>query len=136
MAGLDLTPNEFVGYRIKPDYYSFNVCVVKRHGPGSKKAGQEYEKTIAYCRTVQAAAAYIFDHALRVKAELSQEEIAALEGSVADVKGLLLQIAPAKAAAVAAVDELTTRLAALPLQRSELVKLLGKPEELADDASS
>lgn len=132
MAGLDLTPNEFVGYRIKPDWYSYNVVVVKKHGPASKNAGQEYDKTLAYCKTLASALQYIVSHSLRVRGELAQAEQLALDGTVASAQALGAQFEAAMADAKRAGDELAARIEALGYNQKDLVKALGAPESDAE----
>lgn len=122
---LNLTPNKIVGYRIKPDWHSFNVVLVKLHGEGSKNAGKEYETTLAYCRGLDGAANWIFSHALRTKAELSQEEIAAVEGACADIRGLQTNVDAAKEEVFKAVANLQQRIDGLALTQKGLVQALG-----------
>lgn len=126
---LNLTPNEIVGYRIKPDWHSYNVVLVKRHGDASKNAGKEYETTLAYCKHPESAAQWIFSHALRVKAEASQADILAIEGSCADIRGMLDVVAAAKAEVSKAVAELQSRIDALGMSRRELVQAMGAVDE-------
>lgn len=125
MAGLDLIPNEIVGYRIRPDWYSYNVVIVKKHGAGSKKVGQEYEKPLGYFKNLHYAANFIFEHALRTRGELAQDEQQAVDGTVASVEALMSQIAAAKADVQVAVDELSARIDQLSMTQKELVKALG-----------
>lgn len=132
MTGLSLIPNETVGYRIKPDWYSYNVVLVKRHGAGSKNAGQEYEKPIAYCRDIAGAVRFILLHAVRVRAEVAQEERNAIDGSIASLEALSAQFEPALAEALAAAAELQARINALPMSQKQLVKALGAPADTED----
>lgn len=122
---LQLTPNVIVGYRIKPDWYSYNVVLVKLHGENSKNAGKEYETPLAYCKNLSSAAQWIFSHALRSQAELSQAEIESIEGSCADIRGLQKNVESAQEHVMRAVAELQQRIDALGLTQKELVKQLG-----------
>lgn len=127
---LNLTPNKTVGYRIKPDWYSFNVVLVKLHGDGSKNAGKEYETPLAYCKHLGSAAQWIFSHSLRVRGAQAQDELEATEGSCSDIRGLLSAVEGAQAAVLAAVAELQGRIDSLALSQKDLVKALGSaPEE-------
>lgn len=128
MAGLDLTPNEFVGYRIKPDWYSFNVVIVKKHGKDSKHAGQEYDKVIAYCKSLPHAVEYILSHSLRVRSERAQDEQLALDQTVASTEALAAQYQTALGDALKAANELASRIQELGLSQKDLVKALGTPE--------
>jgi hypothetical protein len=128
MAGLDLTPNEFVGYRIKPDWYSFNVVIVKKHGKDSKHAGQEYDKVIAYCKSLPHAVEYILSHSLRVRGERAQDEQLALDKTVASTEALAAQYQAALGDALKAANELASRIQSLGLSQKDLVKALGAPE--------
>lgn len=130
MAGLQLTPNEIVGYRIKPDWYNFKVVLVKKKGAASKDKGQEYEEVLGYCRSVQFAANFIISHATRMYGEELQDATEAQKKSVADAKALAEAVEKAQACALVAVQELEERIKALGLTRKELVVGLGG----ADDA--
>lgn len=135
-----LTPNKIVGYRIKPDWYSYNVVLVKLHGENSKNAGKEYETPLAYCKNLEFAAKWIFSHALRTSAEVSQAEIESIEGNCADIRGLLRSVDVAQAHVLRAVAELQQRIDALSLTQKQLVQGLGtapaggEPEAEADAA--
>lgn len=121
---LNLTPNELVGYRILPDWYSMNVVLVKRHGPNSKNAGQEYTTPLAYCKNLSFAVSWILAHASRMEGELNQKEKLQADGSVADAKALLAAFTKAEAYANAAVSELQSRIDKLGLTQKELVMKL------------
>jgi hypothetical protein len=124
MSGLGLVPNEVVGYRIKPDWYNFTVCVVKRFGKTSKKVGQEYEEPLAYCRSLESSAAWLLQHVVRIEGEALQDQIQATKGSVASVDGLLAAMQTAQVAVLRAVAELETRLEAAGLDSPKKVHLL------------
>lgn len=126
---LNLAPNELVGYRIKPDWHSFNVVLVKRHGPTSKNAGQEYDTPLAYCKNLSFAADCIFSHATRMVGELNQKDALQAEGSVADAKALHAAFDDARAHTLQAVAELQSRIDKLGLPRKELVQALGSAED-------
>lgn len=132
---LHLVPNEIVGYRIKPDWHSYNVVLVKKHGPASKQAGAEYETPLAYCKHLASAADWIFSHALRTRGERTQAEIEAIERSCADIRGLQAVVDLAKQDVYKAVSELQARINALGLTQKALVKALGEPEE-SDEATA
>ena len=128
MAGLGLVPNEIVGWRIKPDYYNFTVCIVKRFGATSKKVGQEYEESLAYCKNLESAVSWLIQHVTRVASERLQDEIQAAEGSVASAEGLFAAIKLAQAAALIAVAQLDARLTAAGLnQAKKVAQFLGGP---------
>jgi hypothetical protein len=117
-------PNEFVGYRIKPDWYSFNVVLVKLHGPNSAQAGKEYETPVAYCKELATAANWIFTHAARVRGGMNQQEQEALDGNVADAKALASAFAGAQEQTLAALAELQARITEVSKTHKDLVKLL------------
>lgn len=131
---LQLIPNRVVGYRIKPDWYSYNVVLIKLHGENSKNAGKEYETPLAYCRNLEFAAKWIFSHALRSQAELSQAEIESIEGSCADIRGLLKNVEVAQDHVFKAVAELKERIDALGLSQKQLVQGLGTAADAPDAA--
>ncbi len=110
MSGLGLVPNEIVGWRIKPDWYNFTVVLVKRHGASSKKAGQEYEEALAYCKSLESAVRFILQFVTRFEAENQQTAIEATTGSVADAEGMLKAMERAQTEALRAVGELQARL--------------------------
>lgn len=133
---LNLTPNEIVGYRIRPDWHSFNACVVKRYGPNSKSSGQEYETTLAYCKSLKFCCEWIFSHVLRVQSELNQADLEAATGSVADAKGLYQAFDVAQAQVLRAVEELQARMDAAGLTNKLLVQRLGSAVTGDDVAES
>ena len=122
---LQLIPNELVGYRFKPDWYSVTVVMVKRHGPNSKNFGQEYETVLAYCKNVEFAANWLFEHVVKVQSELNQKEALAATGSVADTKAMLVSFGTAKAEVLAAAAQLQARIDTLGLNKKQLVQALG-----------
>lgn len=125
---LNLIPNPVVGYRIKPDWYCFNVVVVKKHGSGSKSAGQEYETVLAHCKNLEFAAKWLFDHVLRVEGEKLQQSV--IEQSVADMQALLQATTVAKSEVLKAVEELRGELSrAGLLTPKQLVQALGQSED-------
>ena len=126
---LNLVPNELVGYRIKPDWHSFNVVLVKRYGAGSKKAGQEYDTPLAYCKNLDFAASWIVSHAAKMMGELNQKDQEAATGSVADAKALAAAFEPGVQHALRAVAELQARLEAANILPRTLVRRLGTPPE-------
>jgi hypothetical protein len=109
-SGLGLVPNKIVGWRIKPDWYNFTVVLVKRHGDSSSKAGQEYEESLAYCRTLENAVSWLIEHVTRVRSEELQSGQFAETGSIADAQALKQAIEMAHVEALKAVSELTRRL--------------------------
>lgn len=124
---LDLTPNPVVGYRLRADWYSINVVVVKHRGANSKNAGQEYEETLAYCRNVDHAANWLFHHILRAEGANAQASEQAISGSAADLTALMSVVGDAQAHVQAACSQLQARLDALGLTKPrDLVKALGE----------
>ena len=135
MSGLGLTPNAIVGWRIKPDWYNFTVVVVKRHGAGSAKAGQDYEEALAYCKSIEHAAAWLVDHLTRTESEHLQASAFAATQSVADVQALRTAIELAKAATLVAVAELTQKLADAGLGTSKAVVHFLHPDAALPDGT-
>lgn len=126
MPPMNLTPNELVGYRIKPDYCSFNVVVVKRHGPTSNKAGEEYEKPLAYCSSIENATTWLVSHVTRIKGAELQEIEASLTGNIADAKQLELAMQIAVQEALKAVTHLQEQLNLSGLKQKDIVQLYNK----------
>lgn len=135
-SGLGLTPNEVVGYRIVPDWYSFNVQLIKRRGKSSKNAGEEYGETLGYCKNLPFAVQYIVSHATRMYGEELQNASLEITKTVGDAKALEVAIAKAEGVALAAVAELTARINALGLDQKSLVKALGGMSDAPDDAAN
>lgn len=137
---LELTPNEIVGYRFAVDWYSVDVVVVKRHGPNSKHAGQEYSQTLAYCKNVKSAAEWLFHHILRADGKEAQASQQALDGTVASLEALMRLVDSALQHVNAATAELQTRIDTLGLSQKSLVRALGEQgastgEGESDDAA-
>lgn len=124
---LDLTPNEFVGYRIKPDYHNYTVGIVRRYGPNSRDAGQEYFKPMAYCKDVNDAARMLFNFALRTRGEMSQVEQGLVDKSCADMSAFKDAVEAAKQDVQSAVTGLQKQITDLALTPSKLAKLLASP---------
>lgn len=119
---LQLVPNEIVGYRIRPDTYSFNVVVVKKYGEGSKNAGQEYDTPVAYCKNLSSAATWLLSYVLRVSAEGEQKAVEAQSGVIADTDALLRAMASAEQRVLEAVQELEARIKSSGLTLKDLNK--------------
>lgn len=126
IMSLNLVPNEIVGYRIKPDWYCFNVVLVKRYGPNSKRAGQEYDTVLAHCKSLPFAVQWLTAHAIRMYGEISQKEVERLTGSVADAAALEKAVSQAQAAALAAISDLDERISNSGIPRADLIKHLGR----------
>lgn len=135
MSGLGLIPNEVVGWRIKPDWYNFTVVIVKKYGVSSKRAGQEYEEPLAYCRSLEHAAEWLTQHVTRIEGERLQAEAQAVNGSVANVEALLAAMTVAQNAVLAAVQELSAKLVAAGLNKPRDVLLLSGAAEPDLDAA-
>lgn len=129
MTGLGLVPNEVVGYRIVPDWNSFNVQLVKRRGKTSSQAGQEYGETLGYCRSLEFAAKFIVSHATRMYGEELQDAALDVKKTVGDAQALSDAIVKAQNAAFGAVKDLQARIDALGLDRKGLVHALGEAKD-------
>lgn len=121
----DFTPNEFVGYRIKPDYHNYTVGIVRRYGPNSKFPGQEYFKPMAYCKDVANAAHMLFNFALRTRGEEAQVAQSLIDKSCADMTAFKDAVDLAKADVLTAVQELQSKIDALELNADKLAKIIG-----------
>ncbi|EEF22975.1 conserved hypothetical protein [Ricinus communis] len=122
---LELTPNEIVGYRFAVDWYNVDVVVVKKYGPNSKHAGQEYSQTLAHCKNVKSAAEWLFHHILRADGKEAQASQQALDGTAASTEALVRVVDSALQHVNAATGELQSRIDALGLTQKSLVKALG-----------
>jgi hypothetical protein len=101
-----------------------NVVVVKRRGPTSKNAGQEYEETLAYCRDVRNASLWLFNHIIRATGEEAQASAEVATKSLADMDALMAVVTVAQDHVLAAVADLEATLAKLGLSQKQLVKAL------------
>jgi phage-related tail protein len=129
MTGLGLVPNEVVGYRIVPDWNSYNVQLVKRRGKSSSQAGQEYGETLGYCRSLEFAAKFILSHATRMYGEELQDAALEVKKTVGDAQALSEAMVKAQALTFAAVKDLEARIIALGLDRKGLVHALGESKD-------
>lgn len=111
MSSLNLVPNEVKGYRIHPDMYNWTVVMVKVHGKDSKKAGQEYETKMAYCKSPASAVEYIIRTVGAMEANKEQQEVFNTTGVAADMQALMRGIEIATKYAFDAVNDLEKRLA-------------------------
>ncbi|KWU24722.1 hypothetical protein [Burkholderia cenocepacia] len=125
---LELTPNEFVGYRFAADWYNINVVQVKKHGPSSKHAGQEYTQVLAHCKDLHQASRWLFDHIMRAQGEDAQAVQHAVDSSVASIEALMALVDSAVAQVNAASAELQSRIDALHVSQKKLVKALGSQD--------
>lgn len=129
MATPQFNPNEVVGYRIKPDYYSFNVVLVKRHGATSAQAGLEYETPLAYCKDLPSAVQWMHNHIARARGESLESELPQHADSLERAKALLQAFEDSRTEVLKAVAELTQRLEAAGLSKPQEVARLLKQEE-------
>jgi hypothetical protein len=113
-SGARFTPNEVVGYRILPDEHNWTVVLVRKYGPASKNAGQEYTSPLAYCRTLESAAQWILNRDARMQTELH---------------GLMDAMRVAREEVKKAVYDLATRLASGELALPSKAPLTDKPLE-------
>lgn len=132
MSGLGLVPNEIVGYRLKPDWYSWNVVLVKRHGASSKAAGTEYDTTLAYCKNLEFAVRWMMDHATRLHGARNQADAEAATGSIAQAQAVVDAVQAAKVDVLAAIARLQADLDAAGLKNKDVIKLLGATPEDAE----
>jgi hypothetical protein len=87
-VGLGLIPNEVVGYKIIPDEHNWTVCIVRKYGVQSKKAGEEYATPLTYCKTLQQAAEWIVSRDARMQTEILGLESAFKAASERAVKAV------------------------------------------------
>lgn len=133
---LELVPNEFVGFRIQPDFNNFCVVLVRRYGPHSSKAGEEYSKKIAYCRNVSQAAVTLFEYSLRYRGEIAQDEQFRIDQSCANMEVLKDVVKVALQETLVAVAALDAKFDALGLTSLMAAKLLSDADKAGAAASS
>ncbi len=109
MSGLNLIPNEVVGYRIRPDLHNWTIMLVKRRGPLSKRNGEEYGEEICYYRDLEKAVSSLFDFNMKRFTEEAQLAIQLETGELASLKALEVAIAKSKEETLTAVKELIAR---------------------------
>jgi replication fork clamp-binding protein CrfC len=134
MTKLNLTPNELVGYRIHPDQYNWTVVAVKRHGPTSKNAGQEYETPLSYPKDIQGAIRFIVKHVAAIEGDQAQNHVFETTGVTASLEALQSAFEKAEKSALDAVADLETRLKASGLDFASLKKrdLMKEVEEVEE----
>lgn len=118
--GLNLTPNEVVGYRILANTHSWDVVLVKRKGENSKDAGAEYCTTLAYCKNLSFAVAWIVNKVALEEAARLQSEAMATSGDAASMEALLAAFNTAREAALQAVSDLERRILSSGLELKDL----------------
>lgn len=133
-GGLNLEPNEIVGYRISPDQWNWTVVVVKKHGKDSKNAGMEYKETLSYPKNLSSAVAWIFNHVAAIEGRKLQDLEEQKSGNCADIKALESAFVKAQQEALKAVQDLEERLKSMGVDVSNkgMNKLMGAsaPEEV------
>lgn len=106
----NFTPNEFKGYRIRPDQWNWAVVQVKVKGEGSKDAGKEYESSgLSYHRDLIGAVDYIMRTAGALRGRRYQDETFAQKGIAADLNALTSGFREASTLAIAAIENLEKR---------------------------
>lgn len=118
------TPNEIVGYRIVVDSHNWNVALVKKHGPNSKYAGQEYAQILSHHKNLEHALLNIHDRTVR-------DELTKIQGTggISDLTGLSQILVQSKAAVVCALAEVLSKLELSDAKiRQQLIRF-GQPVE-------
>lgn len=130
-GGLNLEPNEVVGYRVSPDAWNWTVVVVKRHGKDSKNAGMEYKEALAYPKSLSHAVSWIFNHVAAIEGRKIQELEEQKTGNCADLSALDKAFVKARQEALNAVEDLEERLKAMGIDSSTkgFHKLMGTTTE-------
>ena len=109
-VGLNLQPNEVVGFRISPDQYNWTVVKFKRHGKDSKHAGKEYKESMAYLKNLETAVGWIFNHVSAMEGKKLQEEHFNATGEMASLEKLVEAFKVGKQEALNALHELELEL--------------------------
>jgi hypothetical protein len=128
MSGLNLTPNEKAGYRVRPDYHNWTVVLVKLHGPQSKSAGQEYDTPVGYYKTLPMALRAINDLETRLVTAELQDELRKNTGAVASLSVIEEAVRRGQAAAEEAGRALEEQMQAAGVSVTDLAKALRMPE--------
>lgn len=118
----NFAPNEIIGYRVHPDQWNWTVVVVKRHGPESKNAGKEYETSLAYCKNLEEATRWIFNHVSKVDGNKEQNKEFDFSGNAASLEALQNAFLKAQERALWAVKDLEQRMLALGLDLHKLTR--------------
>lgn len=116
MSGLNLVPNEVVGYRIRPDLHNWTIVFVKRRGPLSKRPGEEYGEEICYYRDLEKALGAVFDFNMKRFTEEGQAEQEMKTGELAAISAVLSATQKAKEETLTAVRELLSRSSLNPIK--------------------
>lgn len=126
--GLDLTPNEVVGYRITPELKNWTISLVKRRPDGT-----EYKQPMSYHKSIGSSISWIYNHVSQLEGRNLQKDVAELTGEVANQEVLKKGFAKGLVAALDAVEALEKDLmeAGVPLKglASSLAKILNTDEK-------
>ncbi len=131
MSKLNLIPNEIVGYRIHPDTWNWTVVEVKRYGPNSKFAGQEYESPLSYQKDIRNAVKYIVNYVSALEGAKLQRATFETTGVTASLEALQEAFEKAEKAAISAVDDLEKRFSDIGIDINTLNKRMLKEEDTA-----
>lgn len=127
--GLDLTPNEVVGYRITPELNNWTISLVKRRVDGT-----EYRKPMTYHKTIYSAVSWIFNNVSQLEGQALQKEVALQTGEVGNAEILKQAFERGLKAALESVEALEKDIqdAGIPLKglAGSLAKAMKTDESL------
>lgn len=130
---LDLTPNEIIGYRIRPDQWNWSVVVVKVHGKESKNAGQQYESPLpAYCKDLTIAVQTIFDRVAKLEGRSEQDLTFDTTGQAADLNSLVKAFEKAEKAVMWSLKDLEERIIESGIDLKSVGRLMNKGVEVSE----
>lgn len=125
--GLDLTPNQIVGYRLTPELKNWTISLVKR-----RDNGVEYKQPMSYHKSIGSAVHWIYNHVSQLEGKNLQRSVEDMTGEVANQEILKQAFAKGLVAALDAVEALEKDLldAGVPLKglASNLSKILNTDE--------
>ena len=138
MSGLNLTPNEIAGYRLRPDFHNWTAVLVKVHGPQSRFAGQQYDTPIGYYKTLPMALKAIFELETRLSTAQMQDEVYRTTGELASLSVLTDAIERGRKAAEDAAHALEEQLRAAGLTVTDVTKVMrvGDPDDTPEDQAT
>lgn len=134
--GLDLVPNEVIGYRIAPEPHNWTVSIVKKKGDGT-----EYKTPVTYHKHLGGAVSWIYNTVALTEGKALQNDSQTNDGVAADPKVLLEAFNRGLLAALKAADSLEDDLVAMGYQRKNLSteiyeKLTGTSVNSAEEDTS
>lgn len=113
--GLNLIPNEIIGYRIAPEPNNWTVVLVKK-----KSSGVEYKTPLTYHKNLGGAISWIYNTVSQEEGKYLQDESQKNAGIAANPEVLVNAFQKGLSEALKAVEDLEDRLVKAGLDRKNM----------------